>query len=200
MFVYCLWRITLVSAAWVTQLIQQGASAVLEINNVRETSPDRELCWLTATRWYVWGGSRGRGEKNKKLWHLEWPSVQSCSLKRMLKWFFFRYWTNAWKRNPICHFFTLHWVENWDTPRRQANPQLAPSPPSMFPPHSRTYSCVCVIESDKQGWGANASAAVALTPTWGPLERRPDWQVVITSGFQLHLPSAPLGSATTHRD
>lgn len=48
MFVYCLSCITFISEACVTRLIQQGASTVLEMHNVRETSPDRELCWLTA--------------------------------------------------------------------------------------------------------------------------------------------------------
>ena len=139
------------------------------------------------------------GPRNKKLWHLEWPTVQGFSLKRMLKWIFW-HWTNACKRNPICHSFTLNRVENWDTPRRRAILDLLPHHPPTFPSHSLTCSCVCVIGSDKQGWGANASAAAALTPTRGPLERRPNWQVVITSGFQLHLPSAPLGSATSHQD
>lgn len=33
-------------------------------------------------------GKPGTGRKNKTLWRLEWPSVQNCSLKRMLKWIF----------------------------------------------------------------------------------------------------------------
>lgn len=48
-----------------------------------------------------------------------------------------------------------------------------------------------MTEADAQKRGVNALAA-ALVSTWGPLDRRPDRQVVITSGFQLHLPSAPL--------
>lgn len=38
----------------------------------------------------------------------------------------------------------------------------------------------------------NSVAVLMLTSTQDPLERHPDRQVVITSGFQLHLPCAPL--------
>lgn len=140
------------------------------------------------------------GREGKSLWRHQWPSIASCSLNTCLNEFWY------WEKKKTCvkkeshlSFFTL---TEWKigTPLRS---KLFPLSSAHLTPPPATYSllqsCIRLCVCDKQDWGSNALAA-ALSSTWGPLERRPDRQVVITSGFQLHLPSAPLSLATSDRE
>lgn len=170
------------SVAWVTRLIQQGASAVLDVQHERNISG-------------LWSSAESL---RRCLMTSSVTQYMELLVKQMLKWIW--YWKKICKKESVILY--AYWEENWNTPQRQApfTILISHSPPPSTHSYSLAYSSVCVIEPDKQCWGANASAAAAaLTSTRGPLERRPDRQVVITSGFQLHLPSARLDSATSHR-